>query len=84
MEQPDINNLHRSRYQLRDLLDNRKGVQQMKFKIEKVANMIFITADQDIIFKAWDITEFTERKLQNTIKKINGHYNGKAEFIRTF
>ena len=46
----------------------------MKFKIEKVANMIFITADQDIIFKAWDITEFTERKLQNTIKKINGHY----------
>lgn len=56
----------------------------MKFKIEKVANMIFITADQDIIFKAWDITEFTERKLQNTIQKINGHYNGKAEFIRTF
>ena len=42
----------------------------MKFKIEKVANMIFITADQDIIFKAWDITEFTERKLQNAIKKI--------------
>ena len=40
----------------------------MKFKIEKVANMIFITADQDIIFKAWDITEFTERKLQNAIK----------------
>lgn len=56
----------------------------MKFKIEKVANMIFITADQDIIFKAWDITEFTEKKLQNAIKKINGHYNGKAEFIRTF
>lgn len=56
----------------------------MKFEIEKVANMIFITAEQDIIFKAWDITEFTERKLQNAIKKINRELNGNAEFIRTF
>ena len=44
----------------------------MKFKIEKVANMIFITADQDIIFKAWDITEFTEKKLTAIIMaKLN-------------
>ena len=29
----------------------------MKFEIEKVANMIFITAEYNVIIKAWDITE---------------------------
>ena len=58
----------------------------MKFKIEKVGNMIFITAEQDIIFKAWDEYEFTERKLRNAIKKIKSCYpgDGRCEFIRTF
>ena len=56
----------------------------MKFEIEKVAYMIFITAEYNVILKAWDITEFTERKLHNAIKKINSDLNGNAEFIRTF
>lgn len=58
----------------------------MKFKIEKVANMIFITAEGDIIFKAWDEYEFTERKLKNAINKIKRCYQGDntLEFTRTF
>lgn len=55
----------------------------MTFKIEKVANMIFITSDCDTIFKAWDETEFTEKKLKNAMKKIQDNLNGNATFINT-
>lgn len=51
------------------------------FKIEKVANMIFITSDCGVIFKAWNNAEFTERKLNNQIKKIQDCLNGNAIFI---
>lgn len=58
----------------------------MKFEIKKVANMIFIVAEGDIIFKAWDTCEFTERKLKNAIAKIKKCYpgEGRCQFIRTF
>ena len=56
----------------------------MKFKIEKVANMIFIVSECDTIFKAWEEHEFTERKLKNAMNKITKNLNGNAEFIRTF
>ena len=56
----------------------------MKFKIEKVANMIFITSECDVIFRAWDENDFTERKLQNAVKRIQNELNGKCEFERTF
>lgn len=56
----------------------------MKFKIEKVANMIFITSDCDVIFRAWDETEFTERKLKNAMNKISVNLCGNAEFERKF
>ena len=56
----------------------------MKFTIEKVANMIFITTDCDVIFRAWDETEFTERKLKNAINQITINLCGNSEFTRTF
>ncbi len=56
----------------------------MKFKIEKVANMVFITSDCGTIFKAWDEYSFTERKLNNAMKKISSDLNGNAKFERTF
>ena len=56
----------------------------MKFKVEKVANMVFITSDCGTVFKAWDEHDFTERKLANAMKKISGNLNGNCEFIRTF
>lgn len=58
----------------------------MKFTVEKVANMIFITSEGDIIFKAWDEREFTERKLKNAIRKIESCYpgDGRCTFTRTF
>ena len=56
----------------------------MKFIIEKCANMVFITSDCGVIFKAWDERECTERKIQNAIKKISNNLNGNAEFIRKF
>lgn len=57
---------------------------EMEFKIEKVSNMIFITGDCDVVFKEWDETEFTERKLKNAMNKLNKFYCGKATFIRMF
>lgn len=56
----------------------------MKFKIEKVANMVFITSECDTIFRAWDEREFTERKLKNAMNQIQKNYLGKVEFERTF
>lgn len=56
----------------------------MKFKIEKVANMVYITTDCGVVFKAWEIGEFTERKLQNAIKKISGNCTSECEFIKMF
>ena len=56
----------------------------MKFTVEKVANMIFITSDCGTIFNAWDEREFTERKLKNAMNRILKNLNGNAEFTRTF
>ena len=56
----------------------------MTFKIEKVANMVFISTDCGVIFNAWDETEFTERKLKNAMNRISKNLNGNAQFERTF
>lgn len=61
-----------------------KGIKKMKFKIEKVANMIFITSDCGTIFNAWDEYTFTERKLNNAVKRITNNLNDNATFIRCF
>lgn len=56
----------------------------MKFKVEKVANMIFITSECDVVFKSWNEEDFTEKKLKNAMTKISNDLNENAEFIRTF
>lgn len=56
----------------------------MKFKIEKVSNMVFITSECGVIFNAWDAEDFTERKLTNAMKKIQSDYNFGVEFARMF
>ena len=55
----------------------------MNFKIEKVANMVFISCE-DVIFNAWNVEDFTERKLKNAMSKIQNNYNGTVEFTRVF
>lgn len=56
----------------------------MKFKVEKVANMIFVTSECDVVFKAWNEEDFTEKKLKNTMTKIANNYNVDVEFTRLF
>lgn len=57
----------------------------MKFIIEKVANLVFITEkNSDTVFEAWDESEFTERKLKNAINRISKNYCGNVDFERTF
>lgn len=57
----------------------------MKFKIEKIANIIYIsTIEDNVIFKAWDERDFTERKLKNAINKIKKEYNENVKFIKCF
>lgn len=56
----------------------------MKFIIEKVANMIFITSDCGTIFNAWNECDFTERKLNNAVKKIKNCYNGEITVTKMF
>lgn len=52
----------------------------LKLKIERCANMVFCSSDCGVIFKAWDESEFTERKMKNTMKKISDNVNGNVEF----
>lgn len=52
----------------------------MKFEIQKVGNMVFLVADGDVIFKAWDEYSFSERKLENAKKRIANALNGKVTF----
>ena len=56
----------------------------MKFTIEKVANMVMVVSECEVIFNAWNIEDFTERKLNNTIKRITKGLNGNATFTRKF
>ena len=72
-------------------IESRKGKQSkhkegkaMKFTIEKVANMVMVVSECEVIFKAWNIEDFTERKLNNTIKRITKDLNGNAIFTRKF
>ena len=73
-------------------IESRKGKQpkstkegkEMKFTIEKVANMVMVVSECEVIFKAWNIENFTERKLNNTIKRITKDLNGNATFTRKF
>lgn len=53
----------------------------MTFKIEKVANMIFITDEYGTVFKAWGEMEFTERKLSNAKKSISKIYSENVTFV---
>lgn len=55
----------------------------MKFTFEKVANMIFLTNDGQV-WKAWNVEEFTERKMKNAMNKISKEYNGTVEFEKKF
>lgn len=40
-----------------------------KFKFEKVSNMIMLVDENNQVWRAWEITEFTDRKMKNAIKK---------------
>lgn len=53
----------------------------MTYKIEKVANMIFITDDTDQVWKAWGVEDFTERKLQNAKKKLQSFFKDPITWI---
>lgn len=55
-----------------------------KFVIEKIANMVFISTEHDIVWEAWDESEFTERKLKNAMNRISKGHCGNVEFVRTF
>jgi hypothetical protein len=55
-----------------------------KFKFEKVANMIMLVDEGNQVWRAWDETEFTVRKMNNAMKKIERNYQTEVEFIKTF
>ena len=57
---------------------------KMKFIVEKVANMVFITSDCGTVFNAWDEYEFTDRKLNNAMRKLERNYCGNVSFERKF
>ena len=59
-------------------------MQKEIFKVEKIGNVIFITDVVDQVWKCWNVESFTERKLNNAMKKIQSGYKYEVEFIRTF
>jgi len=55
-----------------------------KFIIEKVANMVFITSECGVVFYAWNIEDYTERKRNNAIAKLKQQYNNNVCFVFGF
>lgn len=53
----------------------------MTYKIEKVSNMIFITDEVGQIWKAWDVEDFTERKLKSAKKKLQSCFKNPITWI---
>lgn len=56
----------------------------MKFTLEKVGNMVYLVGEGDIIFKAWMADEFTERKLNNALKRISNDLGREIVPVRKF
>lgn len=56
----------------------------IRFKVEKVGNMVFVSDEGNHVWKAWDEAEFTERKLTNAKKKIQSGFKNEIEFVRFF
>lgn len=50
-----------------------------EYIVERVSNMIFISRG-DEVFEAWDESEFTQRKLNNAMKRIKKNHCGNAVF----
>jgi len=55
----------------------------MSYTFEKIGNMVFLSGSYGIIYKAWDESEFTEKKLQNAMKKIKA-CDPNSKFTKTF
>jgi hypothetical protein len=56
---------------------------KVKFEFEKVANMVFLVKGNQI-WRAWEESEFTDRKMKNAMNKIRKNYQTEVEFIKTF
>lgn len=52
-----------------------------KFIIEKVGNMVFITSECGIVFYAWNIEDYTERKRNNAIARLKNQYCNNICFV---
>jgi len=53
------------------------------FEFQKIANMIMLVDENNQVWKAWDLREFTDRKMKNAMKRIEKNYQ-KVEFIKKF
>ena len=53
------------------------------FTLEHIANMIFLTSGEQV-WRAWDESEFTERKLNNAWKRIEKNFLGNVELVKKF
>lgn len=53
----------------------------MTFTLEKIANMVFV-GTEDHIWKAWNVEDFTERKLNNWIRKTQKNFTAEIKIIR--
>lgn len=50
-----------------------KTIGNITFKVEHLANMVFVTDNEGQVWKAWNECEFTERKLNNYFKKLEAN-----------
>lgn len=55
-----------------------------KFEIKKVANMVMVIDGCGQVWRTWDETEFTERKMKNAVNRIKRSYQAEVEFVKTF
>lgn len=51
------------------------------FIIENISGLILISTELGTVWETWDISEFTERKLNNAKKRIQKCFQYPVEFI---
>lgn len=55
------------------------------FGVCKIANLVYLVKEclqgDDEVYGVWDEREFTEKKLQNALKKIQSNHNRPVEVV---
>ena len=61
---------------------NQEGKEMNTFELKKFGNMMMVIDACGLVWKAWDERDFTERKFNNYVKKLQSGHRNEITIIR--